>query len=107
MKVLICAVVASVVVLTVLWFHPIRAEAIYGDYTHISPHPVCSGWCVDEWDEDFYGVSWENLSGRDRANFSLSHSCCIWHQEPYPLKGGHAYYNIFGVEIYREWEWIS
>jgi hypothetical protein len=76
-----------------VWFVPVRAEPIYGDYTHWGPHPGCV--LCDE-NETAYITHWE-----------LQGACCTYYEDPYPLKGGHAYYNIFGVEIHREWEWIS
>lgn len=79
-------------VLAFVWFVPAHSEPIYGDYTHWGPHPSC---VVCDENETTYLGYW----GGDM--------CCTYYEDPYPLKGGHAYYNIFGVEIYREWEWIS
>jgi hypothetical protein len=70
--ILILAIGVLVLSLCYAWFHPVRSEPIYGDYTTCGNPPRCD-----------------------------------WRTDPHPMKGGHAYYNIFGVELYREWEWIS
>jgi hypothetical protein len=94
-------------VLAFVWFLPVSSEPIYADYTHWGPHPGCSGYCEDEYDENFWGIPWDNLTLRQQYEIMGASGCCIYHEDPYPLKGGHAYYNAFGIELYREWEWIS
>lgn len=87
------AVVVVGVVLVVVgamsfaWVLPVRSEEIYGDYTHWGPHP-CSHICSEY-----------------EAQEPLVYGCCIYYEEAYPLKFGHVDYNVFGVEIGREWDY--
>ena len=59
---------------------------------------LCYAWFLPVRAEPIYG---------DYTTCAPHPRCDYRTEEPFPLKGGHAYFNIFGIEVYREWEWIS